>query len=86
MLGTEKIESIAESLKKLVIAGKKIAPDGIGLEDIPVVINLAKDAGEIIESFKSLGEAFDEVKDVDVTEFIALVSLVNAKVKEIEAA
>lgn len=87
MLGTEKIENIAESLKKLVIAGKKISADGkVSLEDLPVVIALASDASSIIAAFKDLGDAFEEIKDVDVSEAIALIQAIHNKIKEIEKA
>ena len=87
MLGTEKIEAIAESIKILVISGKKISADGkVGYEDLAHVISLATQAPAIIAAFKSFGDAFEEGKDLDVAEVIALIQAINKKVKEIEAA
>lgn len=87
MLGTEKIEAAAESLKKLVIAGKKISEDGkVGVEDIAHLVKLMTEANEIVKSFKDLGEAFEEVKDLDVAEVIALIQVISKKIKEVEAA
>ena len=86
-LGVEKIEAVAESLKKLVIAGKKISADKkIGIEDLGVIVGLASDAPKIIESFSDLGEAFAEVKDIDVAEAIVLIQAISKKIKEIEVA
>lgn len=86
-LGVEKIEAVAESLKKLAIAGKKISEDKkIGLEDLGVIVALASDAPKIIESFSALGEAFAEVKDIDVAEAIQLIQIISKKIKEIEVA
>lgn len=86
-LGVEKIENVAESLKKLIIAGKKISADKkIGIEDLGVLVALAADAPKIIESFSALGEAFAEVKDIDVAEAIQLIQAISKKIKEIEVA
>jgi hypothetical protein len=86
-LGVEKIEAVAESLKKLVIAGKKISEDKkVGLEDLGVIVALASEAPKIIESFSALGEAFAEVKDIDVAEAIQLIQIISKKIKEIEVA
>lgn len=86
MLGTDKIDSIVDSLKTLIISGKKISKDGVNYDDIPAVIELATKAPQIIQSFKDLGEAFEQGKDIDVAEFIGLVQKINAAVKEIEKA
>jgi hypothetical protein len=86
-LGVEKIEAVAEALKKLVIAGKKISADGkIGIEDLSVLIALISDAQSIIEAFKGIDEAWGEAKDIDVAEAIKLIQAIHAKIKEIEAA
>jgi len=85
--GTESIEQVKESLKKLVIAGKKISEDKkIGLDDIQHVIALASEFPQMLESFKKFGEAFEELKDVDVNEAIALIQSFHKAVKEIEVA
>lgn len=85
--GTESIEAIKESLKKAVIAGKKISADGkIGLDDVAHVIALASEFPAMLESFKKFGEAFEEVKDVDVAEAVALIQSFHKAIKEIEAA
>jgi hypothetical protein len=86
-LGVEKIESAAEALKKLVIAGKKISADKkIGMDDLGVLVALVSDASSIVEAFKDLGEAWSEAKDIDVAEAIQLIQAIHAKIQEIEKA
>lgn len=85
--GVESIEQVKESLKKLVIAGKKISADGkIGIDDVAHVIALASEFPAMLDSFKKFGEAFEEIKDVDVNEAIALIQSFHKAIKEIEAA
>jgi hypothetical protein len=87
MLGVEKIENVAEALKKLVIAGKKISADKkIGMDDIGILVALVSDSASIIAAFKDIGEAFEEGKDLDVSEAIQLIQAIHNKIKEIEAA
>jgi hypothetical protein len=84
-LGTEKIEEIKESLKKLVIAVKKISADKkVDLNDLVHVMALLPELPAIIASIKEVGEAFEELKDVDVAEAIALIQSVHQALKEIE--
>lgn len=86
-LGTQKIEQIVEAVSHIAKAGKKITADGkADLNDLPAVMELLVKVPEIIEAFKVAGEAWKEVKDVNVDEVIQLIVLVNKKVKEIEAA
>ena len=86
-LGTEKIEGILEVLKKLAVAGKKISADKkVDLQDLPHVIGLLPELPAIFEKFKSLGEAVDEGKDIDVAEVVGLIQKIHAMVKEVEAA
>jgi hypothetical protein len=86
-LGTEKIEEIKESIKKLVIAGKKISADKkVDLNDLVHIMALLPELPAIISSLKEVGEAFEELKDVDVSEAIALIQSVHEAIKEIEKA
>lgn len=86
-LGVEKIEALAEALKKIVIAGKKISADGkIGIDDLSILIALAPEASSIIEAIKNVGDAWGQAKDIDVAEAIQLIQAIHSKIKEIEAA
>jgi len=86
-LGTEKIEEIKESLKKLVIAGKKISADKkVDLNDLVHVMALLPELPAIFASIKEVGEAFEELKDTDVSEAIALIQSFHEAIKQIEKA
>lgn len=87
MLGTDKIEAILEDVKDLVIVAKLIKEDGkVDLADLPHVISLLPKLGKFVEDFKAIGEAFEEGKDIDVTEVISLIQKISAMVKEVEKA
>ena len=85
MLGTDKIEAILEDVKELVIVAKLIKEDGkVDLADLPHVISLLPKLGKFVEDFKAIGEAFEEGKDIEVTEVISLIQKISAMVKEVE--
>lgn len=87
MLGTEKIEAIAESAKDIAIVVKKITADKkVDLNDLPHLVAILPKLSEIIENFKAVGEAFEEGKDLDVAEVVSLIQKIHEKVKEVEAA
>jgi cell division FtsZ-interacting protein ZapD len=86
-LGTAKIEAIVESLKHVAIAAKKISADKkVDLQDIPAAMELLVKLPSIIENVKELGEAWKEVKDIDVAEVVSLIQKLDAAVKQVEAA
>lgn len=86
-LGTEKVEKIVDSIGYVVVAAKKISSDKkVNLEDLPAAMELLMKAPEIVNSFKELGDAFQEIKDVDVAEVVSLIQKIDAKIKEIEKA
>jgi hypothetical protein len=85
MLGTEKIEAILDDIAELVIVAKKIKADGkIDVLDLPIVVAVLPKLGKFIEDFKSIGEAIEEGKDIDVAEIVSLIQKISDKVKEIE--
>ena len=87
MLGTDKIESILEDVKELVIVAKLVKEDGkVDLADLPHVISLLPKLGKFVEDFKAIGEAVEEGKDIEVTEVISLIQKISAMVKEVEKA
>jgi hypothetical protein len=86
-LGQEKVNAIVEAIGHVVIAGKKISADKkIDLEDLPAAMDLLMKAPAIVAAFKDIGEAFNEVKDTDVAEVVALIKLIDEKIKLIEKA
>jgi hypothetical protein len=87
MLGTEKIESIAESLKEVAILIKKISADKkVDIQDIAHLVAFLPKIDDIILSMKDLGQAVEEGKDIDVAEIVALIQKIHSKLKEIQAA
>ncbi len=86
-LGTEKTEALLEVLKELVVIGKKVKADNkVDVADLAVMVAVLPRLPVFIEAFKDVGEAFEEAKDIDVAEIVALIQKINALVKEVEAA
>lgn len=86
-LETEKIEAILGDLKQVAIVAKKVSADKkVDLNDLPHVIGLLPLLPKFIADFKAVGEAFEEGKDIDVNEAVALIQKIHAMVKEVEAA
>jgi hypothetical protein len=87
MLGTEKIEEIAEAIKEVAVLAKKISEDKkVDIQDLAHLVAFLPKIDKIIEAFKSLGEAVEEGKDLDVPEIISLIQVVHSKIKEITKA
>jgi len=87
MLGTEKIEAIAESLKEVAILIKKISADKkVDIQDVAHLVAFLPKIEGIISSIKELGQAVEEGKDIDVAEIVVLIQKMHSKIKEIEAA
>lgn len=85
MLGTEKIEAIAESLKEVAILIKKISADKkVDISDIAHLVAFLPKIDDIILSIKDLGQALEEGKDIDVSEIVDLIQKIHGKLKEIE--
>lgn len=86
-VGTENIEKLAEVIKHLVIAGKKVSHDGkVDANDLPHVIALIPKLGDLASVVSHFGKIVEEGKDLDVSEVVSLIQLVVAKVKEVEKA
>ena len=86
-LGTEKIESIADSLKEVAILIKKISADKkVDIADIAHLVAFLPKIDEIIASMKDLGKAVEEGKDIDVAEIVSLIQKIHGKLKEVEEA
>lgn len=86
-LGTEKIEAIVKNLKDVIILTKVIREDGkVDLNDLPVIVAFLPKLPSLIEDFKAIGEAYAEIKDIDVAEVIHLIQKINEAVKEVEQA
>lgn len=67
-------KELIQALGKLGVVGKKIAADKkIGVDDIAHLVDLASQAGQILEGFKGLDIMMEELKDLDQTEVIEIV-------------
>jgi hypothetical protein len=87
MLGTEKIEAIADSLKEVAILIKKISADKkVDIQDIAHLVAFLPKIDDIILSMKDLGKAVEEGKDIDVAEIVSLIQKIHSKLKEVEEA
>jgi hypothetical protein len=74
-------------LGEVAKVGKQVAEDKkVNLEDLPAVIGFLPKIPSVVSAFKELGEAFEEGKDIDVSEVVSLIQKIHAKVKEVEAA
>ena len=85
-LGIQNIVEIMDALKVLGVSGVKIAKGGIGLDDIPKVIELAKQYEVIEAAIKDAEIAVDEAKDLDQGEAAMLVGKVFELVSAIKTA
>lgn len=83
-----------KELKELIIAlqiigvfAKKVAADKkVNLEDLPYLVDLAKQMDEVLAGIDGLGEVDDEIKDIDEAEAMELLGQVLKAVKAIKAA
>lgn len=82
-----KIEALLLEIKELVKGGKMLMADGkIDMNDLPAVVALLTRIPQMIEAVKGADEAFEEAKDLDAAEMIALIEVIAKHVKEIEQA
>ena len=85
MLGTDKIESLADSLKELAILIKKVSKDQkLDIQDLAYLVEFLPKLGGIIDSIKDFGEAVEEGKDIDLVEVVSLIQAFHSKIKEIK--
>lgn len=85
--GTQDIEKLGEIVAKGFVVGKKVWADKeVSLKDLvhaPEAIEFIK---ELVEFVASKPELVQEVKDISVTEFVALVAKGDELVKKVEEA
>lgn len=80
------IEGLLKNIEVLALAGIDIAEDGVDMTDLPAAVGLLSEINPIIANFKAVGEAFDEAKDIDAEEAIALLKRVYEIGKKVELA
>lgn len=85
--GTKELKELLVSLKDIAVFAKKVAADKkVNLEDLPALVDLAKNMDEVLAGFDGLNKIPDEVKDIDEAEAMELLGQVLKLVKEIKAA
>lgn len=81
------IEGLISNLEKLAVSGANIAKDGkVDLADLPTAVGLLSEIQPMIENFKKIGEAYEEAKDIDASEAVAIVEKLYKAGKKIEEA
>jgi len=85
--GTKELKELLVSLKDIAVFAKKVAADKkVNLEDLPALVDLAKNMDEVLAGFDGLNKIPDEVKDIDEAEAMELLGQVLKLVKEVKAA
>ncbi len=86
MSDIKNLKELLAGLKLLAVEGKKIAKDGIGIEDIAAVVDLAKNFDVLAAAVKDINLVEDEIKDLDQAEILELVAELFALVKAVKEA
>ena len=85
-LAVKEIKEVFKGLELLGVAGKKISKDGIGLEDLSHLLEVAKDFDILEEAVKGIKDIPAEFKDLNKVEVMELVGLVFSLIKNIKNA
>ena len=80
------ILELLSAVELLAVSGKQIAKDGIGVEDLSKVLELAKKYQVFLDAIKDIGLVVDEAKDIDSAEAIAVVGKLMSVIKNIKEA
>lgn len=82
----ESLEVVA-AVKLLGVDVKKALKDGkLNAEDLPIVLDLVKNAQILIDAVEGIAVVGEEVKELDEAEMIALGSALFSAIKEIKSA
>jgi len=85
--GTKELKELLVSLKDIAVFAKKVAADKkVNLEDLPALVDLAKNMDEVLAGFDGLNKIPDEVKDIDEAEAMELLAALLKLIKEVKAA
>lgn len=77
---------ILEAVEILALVGAKIAKDKkVNLEDLPVLVDIAKKFDKLSEAITDVDQIYSEIKDLDESELIAIVSKVLIISKSLKA-
>ena len=85
--GIKESLELIEGLKVIGVDVAKAFADGkIGLEDAPLLLDLATKQKVLVDAFSGLGELGVEVKDLDMVELQAIVAALFSAAKDVMAA
>ena len=85
--GVKAIKDVIGALKPVAVFVKKVAADGkVNLEDLPAVVELAKELDTILAAAKEVNEIPAEIKDIDEQEALEIIGAVFALIKAVKAA
>ena len=85
--GIESILTILIQLEILAVSGKIVMKDGkVDMSDLPTAISLLGNIGSMIEGFAQISKTWDEAKDIDSVEAVALVQKIYEMSKSISKA
>ena len=85
--GIESILTILSQLEILAVSGKIVMKDGkVDMSDLPTAISLLGNIGSMIEGFAQISKTWDEAKDIDSVEAVALVQKIYEMSKSISKA
>jgi hypothetical protein len=87
MKGIKECLEIVKGVELIGVTAQEVLADGkINGEDLDSGVKLITSANVLVEAVKGLGEADDELKDLDDAEMIQLGSAVFSAIKAIKAA
>lgn len=87
MENVKEIKELIVALEVIGVFAKKVAADKkVNLEDLPYLIDLAKQMETVLAGVEGLDKLPEEVKDIDESEAMELLGQVLKTVKAIKAA
>lgn len=85
--GTKEIGELIAGMKLVLLTVKSVMKDGkVDMSDLGILVGSLAQAGVLVESVKGLDVALLEVKELDAGEAVAIVEMLYAAAKEIQAA
>jgi hypothetical protein len=85
-MDVKNIVEVLNAIELLGVAGKQIAKDGIGIDDLPKALELVKKYQVILDAVNDVELVIDEAKELDSSEAIVLVSKLMSVIKNIKEA
>ena len=84
--GIKELSELLDGIEILLVAGKKIAADGINKDDLTIVFELFNQFSVLKEAFTGLKELPAEIKDIDEAELLMLGTKLYSIIKSLKEA